>query len=306
VHCFENTATFAQNIGIELREQCREYLNHVLIGYPRYTYQQAPYSRPDPLWWKSILLCKNLRSLEVEPEQLRDSFFQYLRLPANLPHLKTLTLAHIRKFPCHSYHMGRGARVTIWVKVTQNIPLGLDELELTEAIRDFLTNRLVHVNFEVNKEFLWQTPTDPAVLAHHLKDNNSIQTVTLRDRTVLDLPIYGLPNSGATRVSHYRKRAFEQNRLKAANIHSLEQTKLALFVKETKEKKKKQQTVEERATLHLTQRIKKINQDEFRQEQAVAESKNRANQRTHKQRKIRQAEQIKHEERKRVPKKHSR
>ena len=306
-HSFKNGATFMENIS-ELRRQCREYLQHVRIGHPNRRTQQAPYSGYHYVIWKNIFLCKNLRTLEVESAQPEEIGWG-AKVTKGLPHLESLTLARIQKYPCRSENMDQNARGHIWVKITQNVRLDSTFHELFIACRNFSTNRIVHVNYEVGEEFLgqaaqqaWQTPGDP-VLAPHLKDNNNIQTVTLRDHTVIDLPIYGLPNSRDTRARHFKQRLFEQNRLKAAGLPGVEETKLALLLKEAKEEKKLQLEMEEQRALEVQQRMKQAGQEEFRKEQAVAESKNKANQHTHKQRKIRKAEKIKHEERKRVPKK---
>lgn len=305
VHCFRNCYQLAHNIK-QLRKRCREYLRHVQITEPNYPFDHG-YTYTAGEVWDHIFLCKNLRILEIEPN-LKFCQWIYSKICANLPHLESLVLTRICGYSCLPYDIDPYRRTKIWVKVTQNIPLDLCSGP-RDAIRDFETSRLVHVSFEVNNKFLgqpknhsWYTAEDP-VLASHLKDNNNVQTVTLRDSTVLDLPIYGLPNSRATCASRYRQRRFEQNRRKAAGLPSRDDARVALLTSEARKKKKIELEYQERLIREREQRERKVEAEEYREERATAESKNRANRAAKKRRKIRKAEKTKQEERKRVPKK---
>ncbi|KAK2759062.1 hypothetical protein FQN54_003161 [Arachnomyces sp. PD_36] len=302
VHCFCSPGEFRENVSSRLRKRYRDYIQHVHIVFP---YQpHTPHSGTEALW-KAIFLCKNLRTLELGPDLLEFVYhLYYSNLRSSLPHLESLAMIKLQKYECQ--HLPTLEKYRIWVKTTKKIPLDQSESQLHEAVRDFKTNHVVHVNHHVEKYFLHSKPDWPASrypqFDPHLKDNNSVQTVTLRDGSVVDLPIYGLPSSPATRMQRFRQKYFEQNRRKVAGLPSLGEAKIAERIKDAREVKKERLNIEEEREREREREEKKMEQEKFREEQEIAESKTKKNQRAHKQRKVRKAEKIKQEERKRVPK----
>ncbi|KAK2746874.1 hypothetical protein FQN55_005360 [Onygenales sp. PD_40] len=298
MHYFDSAATFSDDIGNRISDHSRQYIRHVGIVstsgslYPNLSYEFTPKYHMTRTMWDNILQCRHLETLEIEAEHLERFHAQYFNIPTTLPRLRSLMLVHLQLY-------GRVDYVnTIYVKIAERIPLGLDNSDFKSAIESF--RRLCgSVYTVVTREFI-QGPS--RTLPPHLRDNSYKHTVTLLDGNLSTIMFYGVPNSQATRVRHAKQRQLEDARRKACGLRNLQEEELSIRVKKAKEAK--EQALEHSQKLKESQQRqeKESQRDKAIREQTTAEAKQKANRRVHRQRKIRKAEELKQEERKRVPK----
>ncbi|PGH16190.1 hypothetical protein AJ79_01957 [Helicocarpus griseus UAMH5409] len=294
MHYFEDSYLFSRNIT-NLREQYRDYIHRIGIvstgssDYP--INRRRRYGQPDCVVWDSILKCRSLRKLELEPAYIDLNHAQYSRLRAASPYLNCLTLVHLQRLCLNPISVG-DSRQYVYVKISEEIALDLNGNELQEASLRFRA---------MCNDVYYNTPRP---LPSHLKDNNNKLVLKRGNGDIIaTVVVYGLPNSDQTRSRFAKQRLFEQNRLKAAGLPSLSEMRLSVRIKENKDEKERQQKKQQMEEEALLLEQRELDRDRRIREQAVAEAKQKANQRAHKERKVRKAEKLKREERKRVPKK---
>ncbi|KAK2797851.1 hypothetical protein FQN50_009056 [Emmonsiellopsis sp. PD_5] len=297
MHYFDSAATFSNDIGNRISDHSRQYIRHVGIVstsgslYPNHLYGLTPKYWRITTMWDNILQCKNLENLELETEHLERFHAQYFNIPTTLPRLRSLTLVHLQMYSRADYGNN------IYVKFAERIPLGLGESDFRSAIRSF--QRLCCSAY-TTREFM--DGISLRTVAPPLSDNSYKRTITLPDGNRSTIIFYGVPNSQATRIRHSRQRQLEDARRKACGLRSLQEEELSIRVKKAKEAK--EQALERNQQLKESQQRqeKESQRDKSIREQTTAEAKQKANRRVHRQRKIRKAEELKQEERKRVPK----
>ncbi|KAK2802188.1 hypothetical protein FQN51_004869 [Onygenales sp. PD_10] len=260
--------------------------------------------------WEAVFLkCPNLRTLELCPMFLDQLYDQYAQLPAHCPHLKHITLTYLLNVAISDPASDLG-RPYIFIKVTDPLPLRLqDEEAYRVAINRFTTNLCVHVRVALTEQVLLP-PADPRFprrfrLPSHLDDQTTHITFSLRDGTQRRFPIYGLPNSPATRTRHGKQHLFDQLQRRAAGLPSRQEEEDAQAKREEErrkadeaEKSKVKEGVWRKA---FDERMKAKERAVRDKEEEEREAKQKANQKARLRRKVRKQERSKAEERKRVP-----
>ncbi|KAK2812728.1 hypothetical protein FQN50_001056 [Emmonsiellopsis sp. PD_5] len=256
--------------------------------------------------WDVFFKCPNLRTLELCPTFLYKMYNEYTQLPAHCPHLKHITLAYLMHV-----EVCKDEGLFIFVKVTDPLPLRLENEEAYHvAITSFITNLCIHARVALTEHVLLPPPdpTEPGIfgLPGHLTDQTTHISLSLRDGTRRRFPIYGLPNSPATRTRHAKQCIFDELQRRAAGLPSRKEEEAAQAKREEKQRDEVEKSkAKEQEVLRLRKRANEIMKARERatrdREEEEREAKQSANRKARLRRKVRKLERSKAEERKRVP-----
>lgn len=317
IHRFPSIDTFLKDMTV-LRDELKQHLHRIsILGVEELFHRQTSTSPSGYATAWDIILnsCKNLRHLELEFRTFPNSALYYPLLRKKLPHLQALTLSRFKPYllaarSIYNPILPPEKEKLIYVKVSKDIPLDIDRTKIKSDITEPLNAFASEVDYGVHIHLLGR-PRVPWSIYDNL---NTYITPDLNDQTreqELKLPrgastmatIYGLPQSPDTRLRLAKERIFEEARRRSLGLPTWQQEEAALQIQTRKAEEREQARLEAIQEVHRKKEKKLKERENLRNEQNAKQCKNKANQRVHLQRKMRKADKIKQEERKRVPKK---
>lgn len=315
-HCFTQSSVvyhgapqpeLIRDVGQTLRPEYRLLLRHLSVTIDRWTLlampinpiSMSPAQREKALGvWQVILQCAGLQRLEIHPcfavpgWQEAEPYSQLVDTHTILPNLKSFswqiaTLVQVEENTTEEDWSGFPVRYPLPCLTT--LPVCLDTLNtyqaVRQAMRDFETNFLVHLNYAVETQLLGLSDEQALLpfsrLKEHsyrlrggLNDRNKSIVLHLRDKTDITVELLGLPISPETRKQQGRQRYLNDILLKRQGKPTAREQRWAKVVAiqqaANKEKLRNQEDDKHRREL-ATKKAKKLEETARRQEQEEKE-----------------------------------
>ncbi|KAH8653889.1 hypothetical protein BX600DRAFT_86941 [Xylariales sp. PMI_506] len=222
IFTFRSAADFASCVGNNLRPGYRnllQYISIICIYMGQYhVHRYHPVKKKSTQALEILISCKSLRELEIPSELFETNFGRFCTLRNSAAGLQSVKLAGIQ---IYEYTLGNRRQINrryyqneveVYIFASFNFLLGNLEpsFNVMEFVRYYQYNFLVHLKYAITKDLLKSDGSYYSPLLIKGLCNASTQPkLLLRDGTIAQPLILGLPPSKATHKQHVRMRRQE-------------------------------------------------------------------------------------------------